>query len=240
MDLPVTIEQPIEEADSQALLGLGWEWINWLKDWRQKYESGELAMDKALQRQVSRYFSRFRHPGGFISLAQDYSSMPFDARVDFIYIPTITALSIQNLAGLALGNHHWDRRMVETLIASAGRKLQGHGYDGERYMAYNIELLAYGKVLSSYSKQVIPSKHFHEGIINCYKCLTRSLLEPPNENDWGRISPQGASYCLKLLYNDENNWALLQQSPLLEAFARDLKPSHPPLERLQRNLFDEQ
>jgi hypothetical protein len=239
MDLPVSTDRPLDTNEPNDLLALSWEWIGWLKAWRAKVETEEAPFDPVTSRRINRYFSRFRHEGGFISVAKDYSGMPFDARVDFIYIPTITALSIQNLVLTAIGVRRWPRLTTDTAITAAGRHFLGHGYDGERYMAYIIELMAYGNVLSNYSRQSIPSNRFHTGIIKCYERLTRALIEPAEEFSWGRIDPQWAPYCLKLLNCDDNNWELLQNSPLLESFATDLKPRPPRHEILQRSLLDE-
>lgn len=219
MDLPALYTQPITGFDVHKLRQLNWDWICWLKDTRQQHEARQLAPDKTLLEKVIDYFAAFQREDGFINLSDSYE-MPGDARVDFIYIPTAVACAIVNLLK-PYGNEAVANSFLQTTLpATAGRNFNGTGYDGKKYMAFTIELFAWGNLLPILVKGELTELNHHKKLFACYRQLTDQLLEPNREHSWGDIEDDWAAYCLRLINCEGNNWSLLQSSPLSKEFER--------------------
>lgn len=239
MNLPVTRTNPVPVGDSSAMREVSWEWVCWLKDWRKRYESGDLSPSETNEKEIESYFETFRQNGGFICIADDMKSMPGDARVDFIYTPTVTAAGILNLA--RINNENLVRRgfLQKTIVAACGRKLMGHGYDAETYMAFQIELLAYGLLTSEDFSEGDGCGAFGKAILNCYRKMSSELINPPEEVRWSGVEPYWAAYCLRLLNCRDNNWKLLGSSPLTEEFERRHRVSDTTNHAQMGDFFDE-
>ncbi|WP_237067162.1 hypothetical protein [Microbulbifer guangxiensis] len=219
MDLPISFSKPITDFDVKKLHQLNWEWICWLRTLRQKLENGESLNDGILMESAIEYFSKFQRKDGFINLSDSYA-MPSDARVDFIYIPTVVACSIVNLLGSTNRQPQAERFLKKTLPATAGRNFRGSGYDGSKYMAFFIELFAWGNLLPTLINSELTNLSFHKTLFNCYRDFTQEVLNPKEKRSWGDINTTWASHCLQLMNSECNNWPLLQSSPIWPEFAR--------------------
>lgn len=239
MSLPVTRTNPIAERDTMAMAEISWEWVCWLKDWRARYESGSLSPSETDERKIERHFSEFRQERGFLCVANSMADMPSDARVDFVYTPTVTAAAILNLARINNESRVCRRFLRETIEAACGRKLMGHGYDAIKYMAFQIELLAYGLLFSRERPLGTNRSVFMNTVLNCYRKMSEELLDPPTADQWSGVEPSWSEHCLRLLNCSDNNWVLLTSSPLVPEFERTHKILTPMTTFQIGDLFDE-
>lgn len=217
----LTYHSPIKDCDTQAMQQCVTEWINWLLEWRHAYESQQLILTEKDVREAEDYFLGFKQSFGLLSVTED-TDIPSEARVDFFYVPTITACAILHLMRLSTGTDELDRTIRRLLFTGMGRNLKGHGYDSNRYMAYFIELLAYGNLIESPFCKPIHDSIGGATLQKCHEVFTEDLTKKPDENDWGRLDETWSKFCLKLLSTKDSNWPMLSESPVNAWLKREL------------------
>jgi hypothetical protein len=147
------------ETDPVMLLEERERWLERLKFLRgADPKSPGYPDDEAIQRYLMRLVEiqrldtapAFRE--GSWAMPEDLS-MGSDARVDFAYLPTMIAvatlaLMLQERPDIAVCVPGIERALRKGVRFALGRKLVGHGYDGNAQMLLAIRILALGKVFT--------------------------------------------------------------------------------------------
>ncbi len=148
-----------------------------------------------------------RNHHGCWALPEDVN-IPSDARVDFIYMPTYIALAWLTLIKadyphISESIDGFDRALSIGFNAATGRKLRGHGYEGDKEMVQAIEILSLGKVFSFIAKHRHISLRFYRVVAEARERLERLLAER-DKRSWGYVPSHDLRRALALLSGDDD------------------------------------
>ncbi|UTA47650.1 hypothetical protein L1F30_16030 [Simiduia sp. 21SJ11W-1] len=218
MGIPVSYFSPIADCKVRQLTQLRWEWICWLKQLRTDIEAGAFKSTTEDLNDTLAYFECFQRADGYINLGDSYE-MPSDARVDFIYIPTALACAIINLLNLDIKDKRAQQFLKITVRAASGRKFRGSGYEADPYLAFTLEIFAWGNLLQGLFKDRWRHTKEQALLFDTYVRLTDLLIDP-DKATWGSLDADWIKHCLRLMNCTANNYSLLKISPLAEEFKR--------------------
>lgn len=146
-----------------------------------------------IARSVADGFKRFggRTETAFCTLS-DPNTLPSDARVDFVYIPTYLACAILMRAAVENKNLLQDEHLRETLFyglnGCTGRNFFGHGYEGVSGFLDAMEIFAQGRVLRFVERYPEFNEKFTAAINKAERYLKQELCSGREIEPWSKKS----------------------------------------------------
>jgi hypothetical protein len=128
----------------------------------------------------------------------DDPHMPSDARVDFMYMPSYIAISWlslikQKIPTIAEEIANFESGLIAGLDFSAGRGLEGHGYERVQQLLEAVDILYTGKVFSMMTENPKLSLKFSRAMNKAKASIRKQLDE---NQGWGSIDEKMAADAL--------------------------------------------